>query len=61
MTYALINTRFVMVEYFDNIFNFEFSAVYLRIINKLSKGEGNWVSASLTVEREIVADKLDLS
>ena len=38
MTYAIINTRFVMVEYFDNIFNFEFSAVYFRITNKLRKG-----------------------
>ena len=55
MTYAIINTCFVRVESFDNIFNFEFSAVYLkkRVINELSKWEGNCVSASLTVEREI--------
>ena len=41
MAYAIITSCFVRVEYFDNIFNFEFSAVYLRkiVISNLSKGK----------------------
>ena len=40
MAYVIITTCFVRDEYFDNIFNFEFSAVYLRKIriSELSKG-----------------------
>ena len=51
MAYAIITTCFVRVEYFNNIFNFEFSADNLRkrVVSKLSKG-GSWVSALLTVE-----------
>ena len=40
MAYAIITTCLIMVEYFNNIFNFDFSAVNLRkrVISKLSKG-----------------------
>ena len=40
MAYAIITTCFIRVEYFKNIFNFDFSAVNLRkrVISKLSKG-----------------------
>ena len=40
MAYVIIITCFVRDEYFDNIFNSEFSAVYLRkiLISELSKG-----------------------
>ena len=40
MAYAIITTCFIRVEYFNNIFNFDFSAVNLRkrVISKLSKG-----------------------
>ena len=41
MAYAIITTCFVRVEYFNNIFNFEFSAVNLgkKVISKLGKGK----------------------
>ena len=45
---------YVRDDYFDNIFNFEFSAVYLRerySSVSLVRG-GNWVSLSSTVEIE---------
>ena len=40
MAYTIITTCFVRVEYFNNIFNLEFSADNLRkrVISKLSKG-----------------------
>ena len=39
MTYAIITTCFVRVKYFDDFFDFEFSAVYLRkrVISYLSE------------------------
>ena len=53
MAYAIISICFIRVEYFDNIFNFEFSAVYLRRELSVSSIKvGNWVSAILTVEIE---------
>ena len=52
MVYAIITTCFDRVKYFDNIFNFEFSAVHLRQKVNGKLNGGNWVSESFTVEIE---------